>query len=160
MKTKQYGFSLIEMMVVMAIVVMLSAGGMYGWQQWQQWQQQQRMWITIQQIRHLFEQLRSDASWHNRDHLLTVNRHGKTWCLSSKLIEATQCLSAGRWRLVQPFADVDITEVTAGLGFYGIRSTAWPGHVTLQSATGKWRVVLSAQGRIRVCDVTGSNKCS
>ncbi|MGB7800726.1 prepilin peptidase-dependent protein [Buttiauxella sp.] len=157
MKTKQHGFSLIEMMVVMVIVAMLSAGGVYGWQQWQQ---QQRMSITTQQIRHLLEQLRSDANWHNRDHLLTVNRTGKKWCLSSKLIDANQCLSEGRWRMLQPFADVDIGEVTAGLGFYGLRNTAWPGHITLQSAAGKWRVVLSAQGRIRVCEVIGSNKCS
>lgn len=157
MKKAQHGFSLIEMMVVMVIAAMLSAGGLYSWQQWQQ---QQRMWITTQHIRHLLEQLRSDANWHNRDHLLTVNRPGKAWCLSSKLIEASQCLSEGRWRLIQPFADVDITEATAGLGFYGLRNTAWPGHITVQSAAGTWRVVLSAQGRIRICEVIGSNKCS
>jgi prepilin peptidase dependent protein A len=157
MKTKQHGFSLIEMLVVIVIVAMLSAGGVYGWQQWQQ---QQRLWITTQQIRNLLEQLRSDANWHNRDHLLMVNRTGKTWCLASKLLEANLCHSDGRWRLLQPFADVDITGATPNLGFYGQRNTAWPGHIDLQSGAGKWRVIISAQGRIRVCEVIGSNKCS
>jgi len=157
MKTKQRGFSLIEMMVVMVIVAMLSAGGLFGWQQWQQ---QQRLRITTQQIRNLLEQLRSDANWHNRDHLISVKYAGKTWCLSSKLVEENQCHSDGRWRLSQYFSDVDITGITAGLGFYGLKNTAWPGHITLQSPAGKWRVVLSAQGRIRVCEMSGSDKCS
>ncbi|MEW7312110.1 prepilin peptidase-dependent protein [Buttiauxella gaviniae] len=157
MKTKEHGFSLIEMMVVMALVAMLSAGGVYGWQKWQQ---QQRLGIATQQIRNLLEQLRSDANWHNRDHLLRVNRSAGGWCLSSKQIDVNTCKPGGRWQLVQPFADVDITEITPGLGFYGVRNTAWPGHITVQSPTGKWRIILSAQGRIRVCEVTGSNKCS
>lgn len=157
MKTKQSGFSLIEMMVVMVIVAMLSAGGVYGWQQWQQ---QQRLRITTQQIRHLLEQLRADATWNNRDHLLAVKRSGNSWCLASKLIAEGGCNASHRWSLLQPFADVDITDSTSGMGFYGLRDTAWPGHITLQSSAGKWRVILSTQGRIRVCEVKGSNKCS
>ncbi|RPH27269.1 prepilin peptidase-dependent protein [Buttiauxella warmboldiae] len=157
MKTKQYGFSLIEIMVVMVIVVMLSAGGVYGWQQWQQ---QQRLWMTSQQIRNLLEQLRSDANWHNHDHLLTVSRTEKKWCLTSKLVVVNACGSGKRWQLLQPFADVEIAEITPGIGFYGLRNTAWPGHILLQSPAGQWHVVLSAQGRIRLCEVNGSHKCS
>lgn len=157
MKTKQQGFSLIEVMVVMIIVAVLGTGGVYGWQQWQQ---QQRLWITTQHVRNLLEQLRSDANWHNRDHLLAVKRTGKLWCLASKLVEESECHSDQRWQLSQPFNDVDITEITPGVGFYGLRNTAWPGHIMLQSMVGKWRVVLSAQGRVRVCEVIGSNKCS
>jgi len=157
MKTKQSGFSLIEMMVVIVIVAMLSAGGVYGWQQWQR---QQRLRITTQQIRHLLEQLRSDANWNNRDHLLAVKRSGKSWCLASKLNAGSICNASQRWSLLQPFADVDIADTTPGMGFYGLRDTAWPGHITLQSSAGKWRVILSTQGRIRVCEVKGNNKCS
>ncbi|HEY3590253.1 MAG TPA: prepilin peptidase-dependent protein [Buttiauxella sp.] len=157
MKAKQHGFSLIEMLVVMSIVAMLSAGGVYGWQQWQQ---QQRLWITTQHIRHLLEQLRNDANWHNRDHLVRVSRAGNSWCLASKMLEANLCHSEGRWRLLQPFADVDIIETTPNLGFYGLRNTAWPGHIDVQSDAGKWRVIISSQGRIRVCEVIGSNQCS
>lgn len=42
MKT-QRGYTLIETLVAMLILVMLSASGLYGWQYWQQ---SQRLWQT------------------------------------------------------------------------------------------------------------------
>lgn len=38
---RQHGYTLIEMLIAMMLVVILSASGMYGWQRWQQ---QQRLW--------------------------------------------------------------------------------------------------------------------
>ncbi|EHK1123408.1 prepilin-type N-terminal cleavage/methylation domain-containing protein [Escherichia coli] len=47
MKT-QRGYTLIETLVAMLILVMLSASGLYGWQYWQQ---SQRLWQTASQAR-------------------------------------------------------------------------------------------------------------
>lgn len=155
MKKEQRGFSLVEVMVVMIIVVALSAGGLYGSQKWQQ---QQRLWITLQQVRNLLEQLRSDANWKNRDHQLSLGRSGSGWCLAS-LAQGHDCISPSRWQLAQPFPDVDIVAMTDGLGFYGLRSTAWPGHLILRSPAGEWRIVVSAWGRIRTCKVSEAGTC-
>ncbi|MDR5650768.1 prepilin-type N-terminal cleavage/methylation domain-containing protein, partial [Staphylococcus nepalensis] len=62
MKT-QRGYTLIETLVAMLILVMLSASGLYGWQYWQQ---SQRLWQTASQARDYLLYLREDANWHNR----------------------------------------------------------------------------------------------
>lgn len=41
--------------------------------------------------------------------------------------------------------------MTAGIGFYGLRNSAWAGHILLQSDGGAWRIVVSNWGRIRLC---------
>ena len=70
MKT-QRGYTLIETLVAMLILVMLSASGLYGWQYWQQ---SQRLWQTASQARDYLLYLREDANWHNRDHSISVIR--------------------------------------------------------------------------------------
>lgn len=157
MKKRERGFSLMEVMLVMMIVAALAVGGV---QSWHGWQQKQRLWITVQQVRLLFEQLRSEANWKNRDNLLSLSRSGSRWYLgrlnpADKPYEGSSAL-----QLAQPFAEVDIVDITPGLGFYGQRNTAWPGHVTLKSPAGEWRVILSAWGRIRTCNMSEVKKCS
>ncbi|HAW3799842.1 TPA: prepilin-type N-terminal cleavage/methylation domain-containing protein [Escherichia coli] len=58
MKT-QRGYTLIETLVAMLILVMLSASGLYGWQYWQQ---SQRLWQTASQARDYLLYLREDAN--------------------------------------------------------------------------------------------------
>lgn len=157
MKRKQRGFSLMELMLVMVIAVTLSAGGLFGWQKWRQ---QHQLWITQQKVRSFLEQLRSDANWHNRNHLLVINRSGTTWCLASHHVPDFGCESNALWTLTQPYPDIDITTMTAGLGFYGQRNTAWPGHLVVRSKAGEWNIIVSVWGRIRTCEVSETKKCS
>lgn len=157
MKTKQRGFSLMEVMLVMTIVAALGTGGILGWQKWQRYQ---NLWMTQQKVRSFLEQLRSDANWHNRNHLLVVLRSGTRWCLaSSHLASDSWCESNTRWKLLQPYPDIDIVNMTAGLGFYGQRNTAWPGHLVLRGEAGEWHIIVSVWGRIRVCEVSETKKC-
>lgn len=141
----------------MVITVALSAGGIHGWQKWQQ---QQRLWITVQQVKLLLEQLRSDANWKNTDHLITLVRAGSRWCLTSRGVMNGQCENVSRLQLAQPFPGVDIVEMSAGLGFYGQKNTAWPGHLIVKSPAGEWRIILSVWGRIRLCKTDGETICS
>ena len=87
MKTPR-GYTLIETLVAMLILVMLSASGLYGWQYWQQ---SQRLWQTASQARDYLLYLREDANWHNRDHSISVIREGTLWCLVNSAAGANTC---------------------------------------------------------------------
>ena len=72
---KQQGYTLLETLIAMLIVAALGASGLYGWQRWQQ---QQQLWQTACQVRDYLLQLREDANWRNRDHVINVLREGGT----------------------------------------------------------------------------------
>ncbi|POT56524.1 prepilin-type cleavage/methylation domain-containing protein [Citrobacter amalonaticus] len=146
---REQGYTLIEIMVAMLLIAALSATGLYGWQHWQQ---QQRLWQTASQARDYLLYLREDANWHNRDHTITAGREGASWCLISSLAEQSTCTPDSPWVFTPLWADVDLVEVTPSLAFFGLRNTAWAGHIRLKNGAGEWRLVVSAWGRIRLCE--------
>lgn len=151
---KQRGFTLIETMVAITLVVILSATGLSGWQSWQQ---QQRLWQTAHQVRDYLMQLRNDANGYNRDHMVVVRKDGETRCLATTKSADCQALSGLVLKLSWP--DVTIAELTPSLAFYGLRDTAWPGRIRVKSPAGEWLVVVSNTGRIRMCNSTGKGTC-
>lgn len=155
MKINQRGFSVIELMVVLAIIAALSAGGLHGWRQWQQ---KMQLWQTAQQVGHFLSRLRNHANWHNQTHLLALQQREKSWCLTTQATEEN-CSANPRLAFTPEFGDIAVEDMTAGLGFYGVRNTAWPGHLILKSQAGRWKVTLSVWGRIRLCEISGDKPC-
>ncbi|QGU16632.1 prepilin peptidase-dependent protein [Leclercia sp. 119287] len=153
MKTQQ-GFTLMEMPIAISLIVTLSATGLYGWRRWQQ---QQQLWQTARQVRDYLVVLRNDAWRNNRDHIVTLQRAGKQWCLLKTGIPACQADNA--FVLTPQWSDIQVTELTPALGFYGLRDTAWAGRVRLQSQAGEWLILISAWGRIRMCNGKGEFAC-
>ncbi|WP_105744271.1 prepilin peptidase-dependent protein [Cronobacter dublinensis] len=149
MNRKQQGYSLIEVMVVLVIVISMSAAGVYGWQRWQQ---QQRLWQTAQQTRDFLEQLREDANWRNVDHKLWLQREPQGWCLGTQASGGQTCRKGTKNQFSPPWPEVDVSEMTPGLAFFGLRNTAWPGHLILRNGACEWRIIISVWGRIRLCE--------
>lgn len=153
---REQGYTLIEMMVALSLMCILSAGGLYGWQSWQQ---QQRLWQTAVQVRDYLIMLRNDANWHRRDRLPHLELTGQGWCLNAVSPELTGCTPQNVYVLNPQWPEVTLSEMTPAVGFYGLRNTAWPGHLTLKSAAGSWTLIISGWGRIRLCKGSSNEAC-
>ncbi len=120
---REHGYTLMETPVTLTLMMILSVGGLYGWQRWQQ---QQRLWQTAVQVRDFLLFLRDDANAYNRDRVLRVGQDEVGWCLSAEG-EGPDCASGHPSRCARVGRGSRWLELRPGLGFYGLRSTAWRG---------------------------------
>lgn len=141
------GFTLPELLVVMVIAGLLSAGALHSWQRWQQNQQLRE---SVQQLQGFLLRLRAHASWHNTEHSLWL-MPGSGGCLGSGSKPAAGCQPASRWWFQPPYDAVRIVAMQGEPGFYGRRDVAKPGSIDIESPAGRWRLIISARARIRAC---------
>lgn len=147
--SRQRGITLMELLLAILISAMLSG---WGVSHWRQHQQALRLEQAAQQLLVFLQRLQADANWRNRTALLWFKPHGR-WCLGSDA-EPADCRQPARWRFTPPSDDIRLLDFTRKeLGFYGVRNSAQAGHIRLGNDAGQLQVVLSAQGRLRICSV-------
>lgn len=146
-KARSQGFTLTELIIVLLIVGVLSLGALRGWQRWQQHQQLRE---TALQLQSFLLRLRAHANWHNRDYPLWF-RPGERWCLGSGDLPPQGCQPDKRLMLLAPHPDVKIFAINGEPGFYGRRNVARAGSIEFGNRAGRWRLIISARARIRLC---------
>lgn len=147
----EQGFTLTELLVVLAIVGLLSLGAMQGWQRWQQ---RQQLRDTAQQLQGFLQGLRAEANWQNADRLLWL-RPGERWCLGSGPEPVEGCTPGRRRQFIAPWSGVKMDGLRGEPGFYGRRNMAKAGSLALRNESGTLRLIISARARIRLCQPEG-----
>nr|WP_277621950.1 prepilin-type N-terminal cleavage/methylation domain-containing protein [Chimaeribacter coloradensis] len=145
---KQQGMSLLEMLVVMALIAILTGGSLhYG----QAMRQAHRLRQSAQALQTFLGRMQAQANTRNEVRLLAVTL-GPEGCVARQSEPPAGCSGSGL-RVFRPGGQgVAIVDFSGnGMGFYGLRNTAQPGHITLGNAAGRIRVVLSGRGRLRLC---------
>ncbi len=61
--------------------------------------------------------------------------------------------------LCAALAEVEMSDLTPSLAFFGLRNTAWAGHIRFKNSTGEWWLVVSPWGRLRLCQQGETEGC-
>lgn len=143
--------TLLEMMLVIAIMAILATGGVNSWQNYQQR-------ILLEQASSgalaFMSQVQFAADWRNQAYRIRIGKRGELPCISAgALAISDDCHSEDG--LVYIFANkalsLKLTQSELGLGFYGLRNTAGAGHLLISNSSGRVRLIISAKGRLRRC---------
>ncbi|MDR0217353.1 MAG: prepilin peptidase-dependent protein [Enterobacteriaceae bacterium] len=147
-RNKQYGFTLLELIIAM---ILMSISALWGLHSWGNYQNGLHLQSTVQNVLSFMERQQALANYTNQERTLWLVM-GQSWCLISSVTERQNCDEGEEERVTSPHNDVVLASSTSNkIDFYGVRNTAMPASFVLANAAGEISVVISGRGRIRTC---------
>ncbi|CNL07378.1 prepilin peptidase-dependent protein [Yersinia aleksiciae] len=157
---KQKGISLIEILLVIALVGVMAT---WGAQSWHHYRQSERLADSARQLLTFLTHLQVQTNRSNDTTLLWVEQYGQG-CLGSGDKPVAPCSTLTGSVFIPPYPDVVITmSLQKSIGFYGVRNTAQAGSILLNNPAGHIRLIISSRGRMRLCSegqpISGIHLC-
>lgn len=147
------GVTLLELLMVLAIVALMAGGGLHSWSQYQR---AIRLEQSAQQLLDFLSRVQANAYWHNETRTVTLIPQGELWCVVSGANDEKPAEGACRenhpGQFVRRTQEVALaTSTSTVFTFFGLRNAAQAGHILLSNAAGQLRLVISVRGRMRLC---------
>lgn len=140
------------MLLVIGLIAILSTLANRGWQQYQN---RQRLEEASNRLLIFLVQVQGAANWRNESYFIYPTWQDAAWCLIAGMNKSSpngECYSELGMSFKQPFADIKLIAPTqTRLEFHGRRNMALGGHLLLENAAGRIRIILSSRGRLRRC---------
>lgn len=145
---KQKGISLIEVLLVIALVGVMAT---WGAQSWHHYRQREKLADSARQLLAYLTHLQMQANRSNGTALLWVKQNGQG-CLGRGDKPAMPCSALTDSVFIPPYSEVALSiSLQKSVGFYGVRNTAQAGSILLNSPAGVIRLIISSRGRMRLC---------
>lgn len=146
----QQGFTLLELVMVIAVISLLVGAGLHSWLGYRQAMLLEQ---NARQLMSVVGRIQTQANWRNETLIARIQRVGERWCVGPGT-SSSDCPADSALFFIPTSRDVELVDATAQqFSFFGQRHTAQSGHVTLGNAAGRIRLVLSVRGRLRLCSV-------
>ncbi|OSN01332.1 MULTISPECIES: prepilin peptidase-dependent protein [Lonsdalea] len=144
----QQGFTLLELVMVIAVISLLVGTGLHSWLGYRQAMLLEQ---NARQLMGVVARIQTQANWRNATLTAQIHRIGERWCVGPGT-SGGDCPADSALFFTATSRDVELVDATAQqFSFFGLRHTAQSGHLTLRSAAGRVRLVLSVRGRLRLC---------
>lgn len=146
--SRQQGYTLIELLLVMALLALLTLSGGFTWQHYRQ---QARLLQAGQQIAAYLSRLQWHAARGNHYCRISV-----TTGFDGKLSGACTSRPDVPLSFAAPLPDILLEIAAPGyIGLRGLHNTATPTHLALSNPAGKIKIIISGHGRMRLCSAQG-----
>lgn len=145
-----YGFSLLEILIVMIISAVLVSVGIASWRDMQDRHELSSVTLGILQF---LNEAKIDANTYNyNQNIHFIKQNDQEWCMVAREDEVNaECV--GFFQFINTNKQVELIGFSNNplLIFYGRRNTAKAVTIRLKNRIGESRIIISVPGRIRYC---------
>ncbi|QGX92283.1 prepilin-type N-terminal cleavage/methylation domain-containing protein [Tatumella sp. TA1] len=145
-RASQAGFTLLEILIVLLITTILAG---LASRSLTQWQQRQAVRASAIDLAHFLNRLRQQASRYHSTVVVAVAPSADNVRVVANSDPRVGLEQHWEWRPLD--SAVQVVAIVGEPRFFGKHSTAWPGSIEIGNKAARWRIIISAHGRVRYC---------